>query len=152
MASDIRWDDPSFEHSDFSKMDAYGQSKTANILHAVELDRRAGARGVHAYSVHPGMVATELGRYFTREDFEELKGRARSSSSGGGGLPKAVGVDVGASTSVWAATASELDDQGGAYLADCAVAQPMAYAVDPDAARRLWSVSEDLADEHFPEP
>jgi NAD(P)-dependent dehydrogenase (short-subunit alcohol dehydrogenase family) len=150
--SDIDWNDPNYENRPYSKMEAYGQSKTANILHAVELDRRAGARGVHAYSVHPGMVATELGRYFTREDFEELKGRARSSSSGGGGLPKAVGVDVGASTSVWAATASELDDQGGAYLADCAVAQPMAYAVDPDAARRLWSVSEDLADEHFPEP
>jgi NAD(P)-dependent dehydrogenase (short-subunit alcohol dehydrogenase family) len=155
--SDIDWDDPNYEHRPYSKMEAYGQSKTANILHALELDRRAGASGVHAYSVHPGMVATELGRYFTREDFEELKGRAaRSSSSssggGGGGLPTAVGVDVGASTSVWAATAPELDDEGGAYLADCAVATPMPYAVDPDAARRLWSLSEQLVGEQFPEP
>jgi NAD(P)-dependent dehydrogenase (short-subunit alcohol dehydrogenase family) len=150
--SDIDWDDPNYEHRTYSKMEAYGQSKTANILHALELDRRCGARGGHAYSVHPGMVATELGRYFTREDFEELQGRARGSSSGGGGLPPAVGVDVGASASVWAATAPELDDQGGSYLADCAVATPMAYAADPDAARRLWALSEDLVGEHFPEP
>jgi hypothetical protein len=105
--------------------------------------------------VHPGMVATELGRYFTREDFEELKGRARSSSrrgGGGGGLPPPVGVDVGASTSVWAATAPELEDQGGTYLADCAIATPSAYAADPDAARRLWALSEELVGEHFPEP
>jgi NAD(P)-dependent dehydrogenase (short-subunit alcohol dehydrogenase family) len=149
--SDIDWDDPNYEHRPYSKMEAYGQSKTANILHAVELDRRYASRGVHAYSVHPGMVATELGRYFTREDFEELKGRARSSSSGGG-LPPAVGVDVGAATSVWAATAPELDDHGGAYLGDCAVAKPMAYAADPDAARRLWALSEQLVSEPFPEP
>jgi NAD(P)-dependent dehydrogenase (short-subunit alcohol dehydrogenase family) len=133
-------------------MEAYGQSKTANILHAVELDRRWGSRGVHAYSVHPGMVSTELGRYFTHEDLEELVGRAKSSSSGGGGLPPPVGVDVGASTSVWAATASVLDDHGGAYLADCAVATPMPYAADADAARRLWAVSEELAAEPFPGP
>jgi NAD(P)-dependent dehydrogenase (short-subunit alcohol dehydrogenase family) len=147
--SDIDWDDPNYEQRPYSKMEAYGQSKTANILHAAELDRRCASQGVHAYSVHPGMVATELGRYFTREDFEELRGRARSSSSGGGGLPPAVGVDVGASTSVWAATAPELDHQGGSYLADCAVAKPMSYAADPDAARRLWSLSEQLVGERF---
>jgi hypothetical protein len=61
-------------------------------------------------------------------------------------------VDVGAATSVWAATAAELDDDGGAYLADCAVATASAYAVDPDAARRLWALSEDLVGERFEEP
>jgi NAD(P)-dependent dehydrogenase (short-subunit alcohol dehydrogenase family) len=132
-------------------MEAYGQSKTANILHAVELERRYGSRGVHAYAVHPGMVATELGRYFTREDFAELQERAKAGSSGGGGLPPVVGVDVGASTSVWAATAPELDEQGGTYLADCAVARAAAYATDPEAARRLWELSEQLVGERFPE-
>ena len=156
--SDIDWDDPNYEHRPYSKMEAYGQSKTANILHAVELDRRYGPQGVRAYSVHPGMVATELGRYFTRDDFEELQRRASSRARGsggsgsGGGLPPAVGVDVGAATSVWAATAPELDDNGGAYLADCAVARPSAYAADPDAARRLWALSEDLVGERFTEP
>jgi hypothetical protein len=53
---------------------------------------------------------------------------------------------------VWAATAAELDDDGGAYLADCGVATASAYAVDPDAARRLWALSEDLVGERFEEP
>ena len=150
--SDVDWDDPNYEQREYSKMAAYGQSKTANILHAVELDRRYGPQGVHAYAVHPGMVATELGRHFTPDDMQELRARAKSSPSGGGSLPPIVGVDVGAATSVWAATAPELDEQGGTYLADCAVAKASAYAVDPDAAGRLWSLSEELVGEQFPEP
>jgi NAD(P)-dependent dehydrogenase (short-subunit alcohol dehydrogenase family) len=149
-ASGIRWDDTNFETTEYSKMEAYGQSKTANILHAVELERRYGPSGVHAYAVHPGMVATDLGRHFTREDYAELKARAASSPSGG--LPPRVGVDVGASTSVWAAVAPELDDRGGSYLADCAVAEARDHAMDPDAARRLWALSEELVGETFPEP
>ena len=150
--SDIDWDDPNYEQRDYSKMAAYGQSKTANILHAVELERRYGAQGVHAYAVHPGMVATELGRHFTPEDMQELRDRAKSAPSGGGSLPPIVGVDVGAATSVWAATASDLDGQGGTYLADCATAKASPYATDADAARRLWSLSEELVGEQFPEP
>ena len=150
--SDIDWDDPNYERREYSKMAAYGQSKTANILHAVELERRYGPQGVHAYAVHPGMVATELGRHFTPEDIQELRDRAKSAApSGGGSLPPIVGVDVGAATSVWAATAPELDDQGGTYLADCAVATASPYAADPAAARRLWALSEDLVGEQFPE-
>jgi NAD(P)-dependent dehydrogenase (short-subunit alcohol dehydrogenase family) len=74
--SDIDWDDPNYERREYSKMAAYGQSKTANILHAVELERRYGPLGVHAYAVHPGMVATELGRHFTPDDLQELRDRA----------------------------------------------------------------------------
>jgi len=144
--SDVRWDDLMYERRDYSKMEAYGQSKTANILHAVELDRRHGPDGVHAYSVHPGLVATELGRHFTPEDYAALRARARTVS--GAGLPPPVGVDVGAATSVWAATAAR-DDDGGAYLAECAVATAEPYATDPDAARRLWALSEELVGEAF---
>ena len=155
-ASDVHWDDPNFADTEFTKMDAYGQSKTANVLHAVELERRYGPLGVHAYAVHPGMVATDLARHFTREDFDDIMARAKAASpgggGGGGGLPPIVGVDVGAATSVWAATAPGLDADGGSYLADCAVASAAAYATDPDAARRLWALSEDLVGERFPEP
>ena len=147
-SSDIRWDDIAFDDGPFNKMEAYGQSKTANVLHAVELDRRLAPLGVHAYSVHPGMVRTDLARTITREDIEDLRARA----SGSGGLPPQVGVDVGAATSVWAATAQELDDEGGSYLADCAVAEAADYAVDPEAARRLWALSEELVGESFPVP
>lgn len=152
MASDIHWDDPDFESHEYNKMDAYGQSKTANILHAVELDRRYGPLGVHAYAVHPGMVATQLGRNFTPDVMEDLKARAAANPAGAGTLPPLVGTDVGAATSVWAATAAELDAQGGTYLADCAVATAAPYATDPDAARRLWALSEELVGEEFPAP
>jgi NAD(P)-dependent dehydrogenase (short-subunit alcohol dehydrogenase family) len=152
MASDIHWDDPDFESHDYNKMDAYGQSKTANILHAVELDRRYGPLGVHAYAVHPGMVATQLGRNFTPDVMDDLKARAAANPAGAGKLPPLVGTDVGAATSVWAATAPELDERGGTYLADCAVATAAPYATDPDAARRLWALSEDLVGEEFPAP
>ncbi|MBM3657890.1 MAG: SDR family NAD(P)-dependent oxidoreductase [Actinobacteria bacterium] len=152
MASDIRWDDPNWDSTEFSKMEAYGQSKTANILHAVELERRYGPLGVHAYAVHPGMVRTDLGRHFTREDLEDLMARAKASaSSGGGGLPPMVEVEVGAATSVWAAVAAT-DADGGRYCADCAVATAAPYATDPDAARRLWTLSEQLTGETFPAP
>ena len=72
--SDILWDDPNFERHEYDKFAAYGQSKTANILFSVELDARLGGRGVHAYAVHPGMIATELGRHMNRDDMAALQG------------------------------------------------------------------------------
>lgn len=162
---DIRWDDPNYDTTEYTKMEAYGQSKTANILHAVELERRYGARGIHAYAVHPGMVATDLGRHFTAEDFADIAARAaaaakasaaakgtkkesKDSTRAGGGLAL-VNTDVGAATSVWAATAAELEGNGGVYLADCSITAAMPYAIDPDAAARLWELSERLVGETF---
>lgn len=148
MGSDIVWDDVNFERRDYDKFAAYGQSKTANILFSVELDRRLGDRGVHAYAVHPGMIATELGRHMTKDDFQALMDRAKSSPSGG--MPAYKSVEQGAATSVWAATAPELDDQGGAYLADAEVTDQHApWARDPESARRLWALSEQLVGQTF---
>jgi NAD(P)-dependent dehydrogenase (short-subunit alcohol dehydrogenase family) len=146
-SSDIIWDDPNYEHRPYDKFEAYGQSKTANILFTVELDRRLSSRGVRAYAVHPGMIATELGRHMTRDDMKEL--RARASSAPGGGLPPLKSIPAGAATSVWAATAPELAGIGGVYLADCHVAEASDYAVDPAGAARLWALSEDLVGQHF---
>jgi NAD(P)-dependent dehydrogenase (short-subunit alcohol dehydrogenase family) len=138
-ASDVVFDDVNFEHRPYNKWDAYGQSKTANILFTVELERRLADDGVHAYAVHPGMVATELGRHMRREDVEELQQRA------GNALPEIQPVSVGAATSVWAATAPELQGRGGVYLADCAISDDHTdYALDPTNARRLWALSEEL--------
>lgn len=148
-ASDVLWDDPNFERHEYDKFAAYGQSKTANVLFTVELERRYGSRGVHAYAVHPGVVATELARYMTRDDIGELTKRARRMP--GGGLPKPVPVEVGAATTVWAATAPELDDHGGTYLADRAISDDvMPWARDPAAAQRLWAMSEQLTGVTFP--
>lgn len=148
-ASDIGWDDPNFASRPYSKLEAYGQSKTANVLHAVEIERRYRDQGVRAWSVHPGMVKTDLGRHFTSDDYAELIERAKAT---GGELPRRVGVDVGASTSVWAAVSDDALSCGGSYLADCAVAKARSWATDPAAARRLWAMSEELVGESFPVP
>lgn len=148
FASGIIWDDPNFESNEYSKMDSYGQSKTANILFTVELERRYGDAGVHAWAVHPGMVMTDLARSFTKDDFGDLASRAKKS---GMKMPTLVNVDVGASTQVWACASQEALETPGAYLADRAVAQPSEYANDPEFAVRLWTLSEQLVGEQFPE-
>jgi NAD(P)-dependent dehydrogenase (short-subunit alcohol dehydrogenase family) len=149
MGSDIVWDDPNFERREYDKFAAYGQSKTANILFSVELDRRLGARGVHSYAVHPGMISTELGRYMTKDDMTALMERARRAPSGG--MPPRKSIEQGAATTVWAATAPELAEQGGTYLADCRVEDQHApWARDPASAVRLWALSEELVGEQFP--
>jgi NAD(P)-dependent dehydrogenase (short-subunit alcohol dehydrogenase family) len=142
-ASDIDWDDPNYEHRAYDKWEAYGQSKTANILFAVELERRLGADGIHAYAVHPGMIATKLGRHLDRSDYETLKERARKSPAGG--LPGYKSLAEGAATTIYAATSPDLADTGGVYLADERVSDDHApWALDPTSARRLWDLSEQL--------
>ena len=148
FASGIIWDDPNFETNEYSKMDAYGQSKTANILFTVELERRYGDSGVHAWAVHPGMVMTDLARSFTKDDFGDLASRAKKS---GMKMPTLVNVDVGASTQVWACASAEALERPGSYLADRTFAEPSDYAADPDFAKRLWVLSEELVGESFPE-
>ena len=149
FGSDIVWDDPNFEQREYDKFAAYGQSKTANILFSVELERRLGDRGVHAYAVHPGMIATELGRYMTRDDMAALQERAKRGPSGG--MPPRKSLEQGAATTVWAATADGLDEQGGTYLADCQVTDQHApWARDRESAARLWTLSEKLVGQEFP--
>jgi len=142
-ASDIGWDDPNYARRPYDKWEAYGQSKTANILFTVELERRLAPHGVHAYAVHPGMIATSLGRHLDRSDYETLKERAKRSPAGG--LPSYKSVAEGAATTIHAATSPDLADTGGVYLADEAITDDHAtWALDPDAARRLWDLSERL--------
>ena len=149
VISDIHWDDPNFAHHPYEKWTAYGQSKTANVLFTVELERRLGARGVHAFAVHPGMIRTDLGRHMTNDDHALLQTMAESAP-GGGGLPPFKSIPEGAATTVWAATAPELAGRGGTYLADCAISSEHApWATDVDAAQRLWTLSERLVGESF---
>ncbi|GAC1445636.1 MAG: SDR family NAD(P)-dependent oxidoreductase [Mycobacteriales bacterium] len=139
--------DPHWRTRDYDKWKAYGQSKTANVLFTLELDRRWGPRGVHAFAVHPGVIMTELSRHLTADDLTALRSGSRPASA----PLTLVGVDEGAATQVWAATSPELDGRGGLYLEGCAVAGPTPgdgtagyapHAVDPEAAARLWAWSE----------
>ena len=151
--SPVLFDDPHFEKTEYDKWVAYGQAKTANVLHAVELDRRLQARGVRAFGIHPGAIVTELGRHLQKEDIALMNARV----PGGKGL-QFKPVEAGAATQVYAATAPELDGQGGCYLEDCHIAGPrepdsmegvMPYAVDPEQAARLWTLSEEILGERF---
>jgi NAD(P)-dependent dehydrogenase (short-subunit alcohol dehydrogenase family) len=151
--SPVVFEDIHFDHRPYDKWLSYGQSKTANILFAVELDRRLERSGVHANAVHPGVIMTDLARHLVPEDLEALRARQPS------GELKFKSIAAGAATSAYAATARELEGKGGLYLEDCHVAEvedsPTAaggvrsYALDSEAAARLWQVSEELVEQRF---
>ncbi|MFV2176954.1 SDR family NAD(P)-dependent oxidoreductase [Actinomadura sp. LOL_016] len=148
--SGIRWDDPQFARG-YDKWLAYGQSKTANALFALHLDALGRDAGVRAFSLHPGTIATALGRHMSGKELDDLRATiAESPTNTGWKTP-----EQGAATQVWAATSPRLDGLGGVYCEDCDVAGPAApgtalgagvaaWAADPDEAARLWRLSADL--------
>lgn len=159
----VNLDDPNYERSTYSPWEAYGRAKSANVLFALELDRRLGARGVRANAIHPGVIQTELGRHLTPETIQEMMARmrARAPSGASGGAPLAFkDVAHGAATQVWAAVSPELDGVGGRYLEDVRIALPARgendaagyaeHAVDPAIAAALWTLSEKLVGQSFP--
>lgn len=145
----VDFDDPNFDVRPYDPYIAYGQSKTANALFAVELDRRGDARGIQAFSVAPGSIMTALQRHLSRDELIARK----AIDAEGNPQPWLKTPEQGASTSVWAAVGSELDEAGGLYLFDCAEAPPwsdatpdgvMPYARDRGLASRLWNLSETI--------
>ncbi len=148
--SDVDLDDPGFERQPYDAWQAYGRSKTANVLCAVALDERLRDQGVRAFAVHPGGIATELGRHLTEETLQVLADRQAQSSE----PIRWKTIPQGAATTVWAATTPTLEGAGGLYLENCGVAEASAdpnaaagvrsYALDPDRARALWALSERL--------
>jgi NAD(P)-dependent dehydrogenase (short-subunit alcohol dehydrogenase family) len=144
LLGDVDFDDPNWEHRDYDKFVAYGASKTANILHAVEIDRRLCELGIRAYAVHPGTVATALARYMSRDDFSQLRKYVAATRESTDGHLDFSTPEHGAATQVWAAVTPELADQGGLYLEDCGISEAAAYARDADRAAQLWALSEQL--------
>ena len=145
--ADVDLDDWNFERTPYEPFTAYGRAKTANALFAVGFQQRYGDRGVQAFSVHPGGIHTELGRHMSPEVIAAVAERA-GAGFGWKTIPQ------GAATSVWAATAPELDGHGGAYLEDCHIAEVTAdrkrsdgvrpYALEVTRADALWELSERL--------
>jgi NAD(P)-dependent dehydrogenase (short-subunit alcohol dehydrogenase family) len=135
---------------------AYGQSKTANSLFAVHLDKIGEPFNIRAFAVHPGrIVSTDLSRYMPEEE-------KASTTNSRPADPKFVpsfdkSIAQGAATTVWCATSPQLDNKGGVYCADCDISPIVAddspqpngvrkWAVDPVMAERLWELSEELMD------
>jgi len=144
--ADVDLEDPNFEHSQYAEFVAYGRSKTANALFAVEFDRRHKVRGVRATAVHPGAVETELGRHMTAEMREKLIADINASQPKGAPPFSWKSIPQGAATSVWAACVADAEAVGGRYCEDCHVAE---IALDPKRAQALWQKSEQLVGERF---
>ena len=159
--SDVNLEDPGFEHTEYAPFVAYGRSKTANILFAVEFDRRHRGRGVRATAVHPGGIQTELGRYMTPETMQTLMDNINQTQAASGGPAfEWKTIPQGAATSVWAGVVAPADAVGAHYCEDCHVAEVVdagaepregvrRYALDPDRAKALWALSERMVGEMF---
>lgn len=160
--SDVDLDDPNFEHTPYDPMIAYGRSKTANILFAVEFDRRHRESGVRATALHPGGIKTELGRYMQPDELDKLVAQINAQLAANGQPPfQWKTVPQGAATSVWAAFVARAEEVGGRYCENCQVSEiteglisPISpgvrpYALDPEHAKALWAKSEEMVGERF---
>lgn len=158
----IIFEDPNFLHHPYEKWTAYGQSKTANSLFSVHLDRAGSTPGVRAFAVHPGrIVSTNLNRFMSDEEKAQV---LKSAPTGDPGFVRSFTKPIaqGAATTVWAATSPQLNGRGGVYCADCDISPLVPdsseqtngvrrWAVDPSMAQSLWQLSEQLCGFKWPE-
>lgn len=154
--ADVDLYDPNFEDAEYDKWVAYGRSKTANSLFAVNLDAKGAAAGIRAFAVHPGGIMTDLQRHLPKEEmiamgFVDAEGRVTERFKT---------VEQGAATTIWCATSRDLDDMGGVYCENCDIAElrapddstmggVRAYAVDRANAELLWQLSEEMTGVRF---
>ncbi len=160
--ADVDLDDPNFERTPYEPMIAYGRSKTANILFALEFDRRHRERGVRATALHPGGIRTELGRHMAADELDTLVAQINAQLAAAGEPPfQWKSIPQGAATSVWAGFVAPADTVGGRYCEHCQVSEitdapisPVSpgvrpYALDPEHAKALWAKSEEMVGERF---
>jgi NAD(P)-dependent dehydrogenase (short-subunit alcohol dehydrogenase family) len=139
MMAPVFFDDPHFNFIPYNPWLAYGQSKTANVLMAVEATRRWADAGIFANALNPGAIATNLQKH--------VGGKLVTPRE------KQKTTQQGAATSVLLATSRQLEGVGGRYFEDCNEASAVhrrpdnfsggvaPYALDPENAERLWSLA-----------
>jgi NAD(P)-dependent dehydrogenase (short-subunit alcohol dehydrogenase family) len=154
LRSPVVFEDIHFRERPYEPWSAYGQSKTANVLFAVEATRRWGAKGITANALMPGGIHTNLQRHVGGAQYIE-----RAVAESGGGL-RLKSVEQGAATSVFCATSPDLAGVGGRYFEDCNEAEVLdrrdgqvrrgvaRYALDPENAQRLWDISLKMLKKH----
>jgi len=162
--SNVDLQDPNFERTPYEPLVAYGRSKTANVLFAVEFDRRHRGRGIRAAAVHPGVIHTELARHMDPSRLENMiKQLDEQLSAEGKGPFQWKSIPQGAATSVWAGGVAPGAEIGGRYCENCHVGKIVpddmtisgvsegvrGYALDPKTAEALWTKSEEMVGESF---
>jgi NAD(P)-dependent dehydrogenase (short-subunit alcohol dehydrogenase family) len=152
----FNFDDPNFLHREYETLQAYGQSKTASNLFAMELDNRAKQFNVRSYSLHPGSIGgTELAREASLDLLQKM-----GFCDSDGNIYKEVAarlktIPQGAATTVWCATSPLLNTIGGVYCEDGDIAELAKentvgsfgvelYSLDEVNAKRLWNLSEEM--------
>ncbi|KAK3312659.1 hypothetical protein B0H66DRAFT_485315 [Apodospora peruviana] len=123
-----------FTDDGYNGIITYAQSKTANMLFTVYLQKVLQGEGIGAYVLHPGSIETDLGR----DQDEELNAQFQKVAL------YWKNADEGCSTTLVAALDPALNEPKGPYLVDCQIATPAPHAIDPVAADRLWKLSEEL--------
>ena len=143
MRSPVIFEDVQFLERKYTPWGAYGQSKTANVLFGVEASKRWADDGITVNALNPGGIRTALQRYVSEEDLADMRRRAGAETNW-------KTPEQGASTSITLATYPALEGIGGRYFENCNEALPnvpgtnvgvAAYALDPEAAERLWALS-----------
>jgi NAD(P)-dependent dehydrogenase (short-subunit alcohol dehydrogenase family) len=160
----VNLDDPNFETTPYEPFVAYGRSKTANILFAVEFDRRHKDRGIRAAAVHPGGIMTELARHMDPAHIDAMVKQMTEQAEAQGEPPfQWKTIPQGAATSVWAAVVAPAEEIGGKFCENCHVSSIVpddqtiglmaegvrGYALDPANAKALWKKSEEMVGETF---
>ncbi|MET8156545.1 SDR family NAD(P)-dependent oxidoreductase [Sphaerisporangium sp. NPDC005289] len=149
LRSPVVFEDIHFRERPYDPWTAYGQSKTANVLFAVEAATRWADDGITVNALHPGGIRTNLQRHVTMEELDRLRAQM---SAGGASTPDWKTPEQGAATSVLLAASPLVEGVGGRYFEDCNEAGPhepgtrtgvAAYALDSEAATRLWKVTEE---------
>jgi len=134
----MQWEDINYEKTPYNPMKAYAQSKLANILFTKELARRGEGSGVNSYALHPGVIATELGRHFgdTYGCFAQCLGNCIK--------PLLKTPESGAQTSIFCAVDESIAEHSGRYYSDCREKTPKPQALNMEDAKKLWEISEQL--------
>lgn len=174
----VNFSDPNYNTRSYDPKEAYAQSKSADILFAVELDERAKKDGIRAYAVHPGLIpSTGLGRFSYKRKWQIKLAHFLLNHLHGTSLINTLNflkakknhitqydyfktIQQGAASTLWSATSYLLNDKGGVFIEDCNIGVSVdehskskygvrPWSIDKSLSKKLWDLGEQLSDSKF---